>query len=112
MSKVLFAFVGGEEKALCFRGMGFDVFPARTEAELTPFLPILRKNQYAIIFTEWRFYEAIKAHFEDLRGEALPVICAIPTSAHEVGKGGNIMRKLVEMAIGSSILIQGEEEMQ
>lgn len=110
MSKARLAFVGGEEKALCFRGMGFDVFPARTSTELDSFLPVLRKNQYAIIFTEWRFYETIKAYFEDLRGEALPVICAIPTSTQEVGKGGNIMRKLVEMAIGSSILVQGEEE--
>lgn len=110
MSKTYFAFVGGEEKALCFRGMGFDVFPVRTVAELGSFLPTLRKNQYAIIFTEWRFYEAIKTHFEDLRGEALPVICAIPTTPQEIGKGGSIIRKLVEMAIGSSLMIQGEEE--
>lgn len=108
-SKTYFAFVGGEERALCFRGMGFDVFPARTTEELFPSLPILRRNQYAIIFTEWRFYNAVKEHFEDLRSEALPVICAIPTSTREVGRGGDIMRKLVEMAIGSSILIQGEE---
>lgn len=110
MSKVPFAFVGGEEKALCFRGMGFDVFPARTSADLAPLLPLLRKNQYAIIFTEWRFYDAVKAYFDDLRGEALPVICPIPTNSQEVGKGGNMMKKLVEMAIGSSIMIQGEEE--
>lgn len=112
MSRVYFAFVGGEEKALCFRGIGFDVFPVRTEEEVAPLLPTLRKNQYAIIFTEWRFYDMIKTHFEDLRGEALPVICAIPTSAQEVGKGGRIMQKLVEMAIGSSIMIQGEEDTQ
>ncbi|MCS7242258.1 MAG: hypothetical protein N2205_04560 [Candidatus Caldatribacterium sp.] len=112
MSKVYFAFVGGEEKALCFRGIGFDVFPVRTETELISILPTLRKNQYAIIFTEWRFYDAIKTHFEDLRGDALPVICAIPTSVREIGRGGSMMRKLVEMAIGSSILIQGEEESQ
>lgn len=110
MSRVYFAFVGGEERALCFRGMGFDVFSARTVEELSPFLPALRRNQYAIIFTEWQFYDALKAHFEDLRSEALPVICAIPTSGPEVGRGGNIIRRLVEMAIGSSIMIQGEEE--
>ncbi|WP_017872340.1 V-type ATP synthase subunit F [Candidatus Caldatribacterium saccharofermentans] len=110
MSRSYLAFVGGEERALCFRGMGFDVFPARTSEELSAFLPILRKNQYAIIFTEWRFYDAIKTHFEDLRGEALPVICAIPTSSVEVGRGGDIVRRLVEMAIGSSIMIQGEEK--
>ncbi|WP_438315234.1 V-type ATP synthase subunit F [Candidatus Caldatribacterium sp. SIUC1] len=109
MSRAYLAFVGGEERTLCFRGMGFDVFPARTLEELSAFLPTLRKNQYAIIFTEWRFYDAIKAHFEDLRGEALPVICAIPTSSAEVGKGGDIVRRLIEMAIGSSIMIQGEE---
>ncbi len=109
-SKTYFAFVGGEERALCFRGMGFDVFPARTVEELFPLLPILRRNQYAIIFTEWRFYNAVKEHFEDLRSEALPVICAIPTSTREVGRGGDIMRRLVEMAIGSSILIRGEEK--
>jgi V/A-type H+-transporting ATPase subunit F len=109
-SKTYFAFVGGEERALCFRGIGFDVFPARTAEELSSFLPILRRNQYAIIFTEWRFYDAIKEHFEDLRSEALPVICAIPTSTHEIGRGGDIVQKLVEMAIGSSILVQGEEK--
>jgi len=109
MSKVKLAFVGGEENTLCFRGMGFDVFAVKEDAELREMLQEIRSANYAVIFTEWRFYPVLKAFFEDLRSEALPVICPIPTKKTEIGKGGDTIRKLVELAIGSNILLQGEE---
>lgn len=109
MSEFRLAFVGGEENTLCFRGMGVDVFVAYNSQELVKFLPVLRKEQYAIIFTEWKFYDTLKEYFEDLRAEALPVILGIPTRSSERGRGTGFVKKLVEMAIGSSILLQGEE---
>ncbi len=109
MSKVKLAFVGGEENTLCFRGMGFDVFVVKKDLELREMLQKIRSANYAIIFTEWRFYPALKAFFEDLRSEALPVICPIPTRRTEIGKGADTINKLVELAIGSKILLQGEE---
>lgn len=109
MSKVKLAFVGGEENTLCFRGMGFDVFVVKENLELREMLQEIRSANYAIIFTEWRFYPALKAFFEDLRSEALPVICPIPTRRAEIGKGADTIKKLVELAIGSKILLQGEE---
>lgn len=109
MSEFRLAFVGGEENTLCFRGMGIDVFVTYTTQELSRVLPTLRKSQYAVIFTEWKFYDALKDYFEDLRAEALPVILGIPTRSSEVGRGADFIRKLVEIAIGSNVLLQGEE---
>ena len=109
MSEFRLAFVGGEENTLCFRGMGIDVFVAYTAQELSRFLPTLRRNQYAVIFTEWKFYDLLKDYFEDLRAEALPVVLGIPTRSSEIGRGADFVRKLVEIAIGSNVLLQGEE---
>ncbi len=109
MSEFRLAFVGGEENTLCFRGMGIDVFVAYNTAELSRIIPVLRREQYAIVFTEWKFYNTLKESFEDLRSEALPVILGIPTRATEIGKGNDFIRKLVEVAIGSQVLLQGEE---
>lgn len=109
MSRIRLAFVGGEENTLCFRGMGFDVFAVREDGELREMLQTIKNANYAIIFTEWRFYPLLKTFFEDLRSEALPVICPIPTKKAEVGKGASMIERLVELAIGSNILLQGEE---
>ncbi|MGC8778295.1 MAG: V-type ATP synthase subunit F [Candidatus Caldatribacteriaceae bacterium] len=109
MSEFRLAFVGGEENTLCFRGMGIDVFVAYTSQELSKVLPTLRRNQYAVIFTEWKFYDMLKDYFEDLKAEALPVILGIPTRSGEAGRGADFIKKLVEIAIGSNVLLQGEE---
>ncbi len=109
MSEFRLAFVGGEENTLCFRGMGIDVFVTYNTTELSKIIPVLRRGQYAIVFTEWKFYDVLKDAFEDLRSEALPVILGIPTRFAEMGKGTGFIRKLVEVAIGSQVLLQGEE---
>ncbi|HSV31828.1 MAG TPA: V-type ATP synthase subunit F [Atribacteraceae bacterium] len=99
------AFVGGEENALCFRGMGFDNYLTNSPEQLRDALPALRKMDYALIIVEWKYYSIVKSHFEDLKGEALPVVLGIPTRGPEAGKGGEYVRKLVEIAIGSDILL-------
>lgn len=109
MSKVKVAFVGGEENSLCFRGMGFDVYSVNNFEALNTILPTLRREKYAMIFTEWKFYNQIKNHFEDIRSEALPAILGIPTTLKEKGKGSKNISQLVEMAIGSNIMLQGED---
>lgn len=109
MSEFRLAFVGGEENTLCFRGMGIDTFVVYTSQELSKVLPTLRRAQYAVIFTEWKFYDLLKEYFEDLRAEALPVVLGIPTRSSELGRGAGFVKKLVEIAIGSNVLLQGEE---
>ena len=109
MSKAKVAFVGGEENSLCFRGMGFDVFTVNSFEILSDVLPILRREKYSMIFTEWKFYDQIKKQFEDIRSEALPAILGIPTNPNEKGLGAKNISRLVEMAIGSNIMLQGEE---
>ncbi|MEN3186480.1 MAG: V-type ATP synthase subunit F [Atribacterota bacterium] len=109
MSEFRLAFVGGEENTLCFRGMGIDTFVVYTSQELSKILPTLRRVQYAVIFTEWKFYDLLKEYFEDLRAEALPVVLGIPTRSSELGRGADFVKKLVEIAIGSNVLLQGEE---
>ncbi|NSW75476.1 MAG: hypothetical protein HPY68_01615 [Candidatus Atribacteria bacterium] len=109
MSEFRLAFVGGEENTLCFRGMGIDTFVVYTSQELSRVLPTLRRAQYAVIFTEWKFYDLLKEYFEDLRAEALPVVLGIPTRSSELGRGTDFVKKLVEIAIGSNVLLQGEE---
>ena len=109
MSKVKVAFVGGEENSLCFRGMGFDVFAVNSFEMLSTVLPILRREKYSMIFTEWKYYDHIKKQFEDIRSEALPAILGIPTNSSERGQGSKHISRLVEMAIGSNIMLQGEE---
>lgn len=109
MSEFRLAFVGGEENTLCFRGMGIDTFVVYTSQELSKILPALRRAQYAVIFTEWKFYDLLKEYFEDLRAEALPVVLGIPTRSSELGRGADFVKKLVEIAIGSNVLLQGEE---
>jgi len=109
MSKVKVAFVGGEENTLCFRGMGFDVYPVNSYETLNNVLPTLRREKYSMIFTEWKFYHHIKKQFEDIRSEALPAILGIPTNPTEKGRGSKNISQLVEMAIGSNIMLQGEE---
>ncbi len=103
------AFVGGEENTLCFTGMGFDTFSANTLESVQKQLPSLRRNDYSLIFVEWRYYDLVKEHFADLRAEALPTILGIPTRPDEKGRGSSFMRKLVVQAIGSDILLRGEE---
>lgn len=109
MSKVKVAFVGGEENSLCFRGMGFDVFSVNSFEDLNNILPTLRREKYSMIFSEWKFYNQIKKQFEDIRSEALPAILGIPTNPNEMGQGSKYISHLVEMAIGSNIMLQGEE---
>ncbi|MEI6158090.1 MAG: V-type ATP synthase subunit F [Atribacterota bacterium] len=109
MSDAKVAFVGGEENTLCFRGMGFDVFLVNSLETLNDMLPALRRENYSIIFTEWRFYNRLKDQFEDNRSEALPVILGIPTRSSEKGRGSDFISQLVEMAVGSNIMLQGEE---
>ncbi len=105
MSDSRLAFVGGEENSLCFRGMGFDVYVAYSAEEAKEFLPILRRSNYALIFTEWKFYSLVKEQFEDQRSEALPVILGIPTRKEEIGKGSEFIRELVRVAAGSDITL-------
>ncbi|MDK2897579.1 MAG: V/A-type H+/Na+-transporting ATPase subunit [Candidatus Atribacteria bacterium] len=110
MSKLArLAFVGGEENSLCFRGLGFDVYSVNNLESMNKVLPTLRSEGYAVILTEWRFYPQVKSHFEDLKSEALPTILAIPTRESEKGEGTDFINQLVEMALGSSITLQGEE---
>jgi len=109
MNKVKVAFIGGEENTLCFRGMGFDVYPVNSYEALNDVLPTLRRENYSMIFTEWKFYDSIKKQFEDVRSEALPAILGIPTKPAEKGRGSKFISQLVEMATGSNIMLQEEE---
>ncbi len=109
MSKAKVAFVGGDENSLCFRGMGFDVYLVNSYEMLNTVLPILRREKYSMVFTEWKFYDQIKKQFEDIHSEALPAILGIPTNPNEKGLGAKNISRLVEMAIGSNIMLQGEE---
>ncbi|RJQ55544.1 MAG: V-type ATP synthase subunit F [Actinobacteria bacterium] len=108
MSKV--AVVGDKTSVLGFRGLGFDTYVVEEPEEARSMWPQVLEKDYDVIFVTEDIYEKIPDLVFELAEEARPAVSVIPPATGSTGAGGEKIRRIVEKAIGSDVLIREEEE--
>lgn len=103
------AVVADKDSGIGFKSIGFDTyFFEENNFNKDKFLPelfsVLRKN-YKIIFLTEFFYQAFMEEIEEFtKNKLFPIVIAIPSVKGQKNLSKNIVKKLVEKALGGSFL--------
>ncbi len=107
MSKI--AVVGDRTSVLGFRGLGFDTYDVDEPAKAREVWPDILSKEYDVVFVTEDVYAAIPDLVFELAEKPRPAVTVIPPATGSTGAGGEKIRKIVEKAVGSDVLIREEE---
>ena len=100
------AVIGMRDTVMGFRALGLEAIPVQDgdEAHRTVAKMIKPEADYAVIYVEEDFSDAISAEMEKCRDQIKPAIILIPGRKGSTGKSMRELHAAVERAIGSDIL--------
>ncbi len=107
MSKI--AVVGDRTSVIGFRGLGFDTYDVDEPAKVRELWPKILTEDYDVIFVTEAVYVAVPDLVFELSEEARPAVTVIPAASGGTGAGSEKIKRIVEKAIGSDVLIREEE---
>lgn len=99
--------IGGRETVIGFKALGLEVFPVSNEREAQEVFRNLtraEKQEYAIIYLEESYFEALAAEISKFNDCPTPAIILIPGRDGSLGLGQSALKAAVERAVGSDIL--------
>ncbi len=98
------AVVGDKDSVLAFKAIGLDVFPVTDMDHATETVKQVARN-YAVIFITDTIAKQIESLLKRYAARPYPVVVPIPSAEGNSGLGMENIRKNVEKAIGSDILL-------
>lgn len=99
------AVVGDKGSVLGFKSVGFEVFMANTQQEISDTMTQLcRSGDYGIIFITEQAYVQIPKIIDEYKEIPTPAIIPIPGKDGSLGIGIKNVKKNVERAVGADIL--------
>lgn len=98
--------IGARETVMGFRALGLDTFPVSTETEARSAFnaATAEGSEYAILYLEESFAEALAREIDRFRDVPAPAIILIPGPRGSLGLGQNALHSAVERAVGTDIL--------
>lgn len=103
------AVLGDRRSVIGYRGLGLDTFEAAGSAAAREAWPQIISASYDVIFLTEDIYEGIADLVLELSEQATPAVAVIPGARGGTGVGGRKIRRIVEKAIGTDVLIREEE---
>ena len=107
ISMLKIAVIGGRETVVGFKALGLDVFPAGSYEDAKQILRRITgesEDQYAIIYIEESFAEALDQDISKFKSAPSPAIILIPGREGPLGLGLFALKTAVEKAVGVDIL--------
>lgn len=99
--------IGGRETVMGFKALGLEAFPvADADEALEVFRNLTRaeEQEYAIIYLEESFAQALSSEIDKFKDSPTPAIILIPGKNGSLGLGQSALKAAVERAVGSDIL--------
>lgn len=106
MSKI--AVIGDKSTILGFSAIGVEVYPANDSREANKILHQLAHDDYAIILITERVALQLEEEIDAYKDQTLPAIVLIPDHRGTLGIGTNAIKRNVEKAVGTDILLGKE----
>ena len=100
------AVLGSRETVMGFKALGLDVFPATDAEEARQTLRHITRgeSEYAIIYVEESFAQALENEIDRFKDSPTPAIILIPGRDGSLGLGQSALQAAVERAVGTNIL--------
>ncbi len=99
------AILGTTDSILGFKAVGLETFGVYTQGEAERAVDeIYKTKDYGILFITEDWMLKLENKLDEVRGEALPAVIAVPCSRGASGAGIKDLKKIVEQAVGSDIL--------
>lgn len=100
------AVLGDRQTVVGFKALGLAVFPVSNEEEAKrTFRKITRpEEEYAIIYVEESFAEALSREIDRFKDSPNPAVILIPGKEGSLGLGLSALNAAVERAVGSNIV--------
>lgn len=104
------AVIGDRTSVLGYRGLGLDTFEVAGAPGAREVWPDVIAGGYDVIFVTEDVYGGITDLVDEVSEQATPAVSVIPPATGGTGLGGEKIRRIVEKAIGTDVLIREEEE--
>ncbi|NQU77538.1 V-type ATP synthase subunit F [Candidatus Falkowbacteria bacterium] len=98
------AILGTTDSILGLKAVGLTPFGVYTQEEAEKAIDEVYSGDYGILFITEDWMPKLENKLDEVRGEALPAVIAVPSSKGATGAGMRDLRKIVEQAVGSDIL--------
>lgn len=107
MAKI--AIVGDSTSVAGFRPLGFATFAVERPAEARSLWPQLASGEYGIVFVTEPVYEELNELIAETADRPVPAVTVIPGAGSAGGVGEAKIKRAVERALGTSVLIREED---
>lgn len=107
MAKV--AIIGDRTSVIGYRGLGLDAFDVRDTDAARKLWPDVLEQGYDVIFVTENVYGGMMDLIEEISEQATPAVAVIPPAGGGTGVGGERIKRVIEKAIGTDVLIREEE---
>ena len=100
------AVIGSNDTVIGFKALGLETFSAESADEAAKTLKTLTKDseEYAIIYIEETFADALEHEINKFKDVPTPAIILIPGREGSTGRGLDALNAAVEKAVGTNIL--------
>jgi V/A-type H+-transporting ATPase subunit F len=98
--------LGGRETVVGFKALGLDIFPVDDPEEARRVFRgiTLGESDYAILYVEENYAEALRHEIDRFKDSPTPAIILIPGRDGSLGLGQSALQAAVERAVGTNIL--------
>ena len=98
--------IAARDTVIGFKALGLDTFPVDSADAARRSLRSLisPESEYAIIYLEDSFAEALKTEIDRVKERSSPAIILIPGRNGSLGIGMNELREAVDKAVGVAII--------
>ncbi len=98
--------IGGRDTVIGFKALGLDTYPVDSaeEAKRSMRSLISPESDYAIIYLEESFAEALKPEIDRVKDSPRPAVILIPGREGSLGIGMAALREAVDKAVGVAII--------
>jgi V/A-type H+/Na+-transporting ATPase subunit F len=100
------AIIGGKTSVEGLKSLGVDAFSLDKPADATGAWKSLALDDYAIIFLTEPVYQVLLPEIEAMPRRLLPVISVVPAVTGSRNVGQQMLRKLVEKAVGTDMMFR------
>jgi len=107
MSKI--AVIGDRTSVIGYRGLGLDAFDVPDDEAARETWPRVMAANYDVIFVTENIYGGLIELIDEISEQATPAVVVIPPATGGTGVGGEKIRRVIEKAIGTDVLIREEE---
>jgi len=103
------AVIGDRTSVIGYRGLGLDAFDVPdVDAARKAWADVLEAG-YDVIFVTEDMYGGMIDLVEEVSERATPAVAVIPPAGGGTGVGGERIKRVIEKAIGTDVLIREEE---